>query len=75
MKQRPTCAVWTAPPLYASSTAFFTTHGLAAANIEPLHGDIAGAFRLRLDDYRDLFTVQDDAMRSFDVRNRREAYR
>jgi mRNA interferase RelE/StbE len=44
-------------------------------NIEPLHGDMAGAFRLRLGDYRVLFALQDDVMRIFGVRNRREAYR
>jgi mRNA interferase RelE/StbE len=44
-------------------------------NIEPLHGDMASAFRLRLGDYRVLFTLQDDAMRIFGVRHRREAYR
>ena len=44
-------------------------------NIEPLHGDMAGAFRLRLGDYRVLFTLQDDALRIFGVRHRREAYR
>jgi mRNA-degrading endonuclease RelE of RelBE toxin-antitoxin system len=44
-------------------------------NIEPLHGDMAGSFRLRLGDYRVLFTLEDNSMRIFGVRNRREAYR
>jgi mRNA-degrading endonuclease RelE of RelBE toxin-antitoxin system len=44
-------------------------------NVEPLHGDMTGSFRLRLGDYRVLFSLQDDAMRIFGVRHRREAYR
>ena len=36
---------------------------------------MTGAFRLRLGDYRVLFSLQDDAMRIFGLRNRREAYR
>ncbi|MEO7653082.1 MAG: type II toxin-antitoxin system RelE/ParE family toxin [Bryobacteraceae bacterium] len=44
-------------------------------NVEPLHGDMAGSFRLRLGDYRVLFTLQENTMRIFGVRNRREAYR
>jgi mRNA interferase RelE/StbE len=44
-------------------------------NIEPLHGEMTGAFRLRLGDHRVLFSLQDDAMRILCVRNRREAYR
>jgi len=44
-------------------------------NVEPLHGDMAGSFRLRLGDYRILFTLQENTMRIFGVRNRREAYR
>ena len=43
--------------------------------VEPLHGDMAGAFRLRLGDYRVLFTLEDSAMRIFGVRHRSEAYR
>ena len=46
-----------------------------SGNVNTLHGDLAGAFRLRLSDYRVLFTLQDGAMRIFGVRNRREAYR
>jgi mRNA-degrading endonuclease RelE of RelBE toxin-antitoxin system len=44
-------------------------------NVEPLHGDMTGSFRLRLGDYRVLFSLQDGAMRIFGVRNRREVYR
>ena len=41
----------------------------------PLHGDMAGSFRLRLGDYRVLFTLEENVMRIFGVRNLREAYR
>ena len=44
-------------------------------NVEPLHGDMTGSFRLRLGDYRVLFSLQDDALRIFGVRHRRQAYR
>jgi mRNA-degrading endonuclease RelE of RelBE toxin-antitoxin system len=37
--------------------------------------DLAGLLRLRIGDYRVQFTIQDDAMRIFGVRHRREAYR
>ena len=36
-----------------------------AGDVTSLHGDLAGAFRLRLGDYRVLFTLQDDTMRIF----------
>jgi mRNA-degrading endonuclease RelE of RelBE toxin-antitoxin system len=39
------------------------------------HGDMAGAFRLRLGDYRVLFTLQDDAVQILSVRHRSEAFR
>ena len=44
-------------------------------NVKPLHGDMAGSFRLRLGDYRVLFTLQADSMRIFGVRHRSQAYR
>jgi mRNA interferase RelE/StbE len=44
-------------------------------NVRPLHGDMAGCFRLRLGDYRVLFTLGDDSMFIFGVRHRSEAYR
>ena len=44
-------------------------------DVEPLHGDMSGAFRLRLGDYRVLFGLHNDAMRIFGVRHRSEAYR
>jgi mRNA interferase RelE/StbE len=44
-------------------------------DVAPLHGDMAGSFRLRLGDYRVLFTLEDNVMRIFGVRHRSEAYR
>lgn len=44
-----------------------------AGNVAPLHGPLVGAFRLG--DYRVIFTLEDNTMRIFAVRNRREAYR
>jgi mRNA interferase RelE/StbE len=46
-----------------------------AGDVNTLHGDMAGAFRLRLGDYRVLFTLEKDAMRILGVRHRSEAYR
>jgi mRNA interferase RelE/StbE len=46
-----------------------------AGDVTALHGDMAGAFRLRLGDYRVLFTFEENAMRIFGVRHRSEAYR
>jgi len=36
---------------------------------------MAGAFRLRIGDYRVLFTLFEDSLRIFGVRHRSEAYR
>ena len=44
-------------------------------DVSPLHGDMAGSFRLRLGDYRVLFGLHEAAMRIFGVRHRSEAYR
>ncbi|HXP83219.1 MAG TPA: type II toxin-antitoxin system RelE/ParE family toxin [Bryobacteraceae bacterium] len=44
-------------------------------NVRPLHGDLAGSFRLRIGDYRVLFTLENGTMRIFGVRHRSEAYR
>jgi mRNA interferase RelE/StbE len=44
-------------------------------DIKPLHGELADAFRLRVGEYRVLFTLDNDAMRIFGVRHRSEAYR
>jgi mRNA interferase RelE/StbE len=46
-----------------------------AGDVNTLHGDLAGAFRLRLGDYRVLFTLEENTMRIFGVRHRSEAYR
>jgi mRNA-degrading endonuclease RelE of RelBE toxin-antitoxin system len=46
-----------------------------AGDVNTLHGDMAGSFRLRLGDYRVLFTLEDNAMRIYGVRHRSEAYR
>jgi mRNA-degrading endonuclease RelE of RelBE toxin-antitoxin system len=46
-----------------------------AGNVAPLHGEMAGSFRLRIGDYRVLFSLHEDAMRIFGVRHRSEAYR
>jgi len=46
-----------------------------SGDLTVLHGDMAGASRLRLGDYRVLFTLQDDTVRIFGVRHRSEAYR
>ena len=51
----------------------FARTGSGDANT--LHGDMAGAFRLRLGDYRVLFTLEQNAVRIFGVRHRSEAYR
>ncbi len=45
-----------------------------AGDVNTLHGDMAGAFRLRIGDYRVLFTLEEDVMRIFGVRHRSEAY-
>ena len=44
-------------------------------DIEPLHGEMSGSFRLRIGSYRVLFSRHDDAMRIYGVRHRSEAYR
>jgi mRNA-degrading endonuclease RelE of RelBE toxin-antitoxin system len=42
---------------------------------QPLHGEMAGSFRLRVGNYRVLFALVDNTMRIFGVRHRSEAYR
>jgi mRNA-degrading endonuclease RelE of RelBE toxin-antitoxin system len=44
-----------------------------AGDVNTLHGDLAGAFRLRLGDYRVLFTLEEEVMRIFGVRHRSKA--
>jgi mRNA interferase RelE/StbE len=46
-----------------------------AGDVNTLHGELAGAFRLRIGDYRVLFTLEDNAMWIFEVSHRSEAYR
>jgi mRNA-degrading endonuclease RelE of RelBE toxin-antitoxin system len=46
-----------------------------SGDVTALHGDMAGAARLRVGDYRVLFTLEQNAMRIFGVRHRSEAYR
>jgi mRNA-degrading endonuclease RelE of RelBE toxin-antitoxin system len=46
-----------------------------SGSVTTLHGDMAGAFRLRLGDYRVLFTLERKVMRIFGVRHRSGAYR
>ena len=46
-----------------------------SGDVTALHGGMAGAFRLRLGDYRVLFTLHEDTMRIFGLRHRSEAYR
>jgi mRNA interferase RelE/StbE len=44
-------------------------------DVEPLHGEMAGSFRLRIGDYRVLFSRRDNVMQIFGVRHRSEVYR
>ena len=46
-----------------------------AGDLKTLHGDMAGSFRLRLGDYRLLFTLEQNTIRVFGVRHRSGAYR
>jgi mRNA interferase RelE/StbE len=46
-----------------------------AGDVTPLHGELAGAFRLRCGDYRVLFSLVEDCVRIFGVRHRSGAYR
>jgi mRNA interferase RelE/StbE len=46
-----------------------------SGDVKALRGDMAGAIRLRLGDYRVLFALQKDTMRIFGVRHRSQAYR
>jgi mRNA-degrading endonuclease RelE of RelBE toxin-antitoxin system len=42
--------------------------------MEVLQGDLAPGLRLRLGDYRVLFSLKNDVMRIFGVRHRSQAY-
>jgi len=74
MKLGPMCAASTSP-----GDAHLRRHPPLCperrCDIEPLHGEMAGAFRLRVGDYRVLFAQVDNTMRIFGVRHRSEAYR
>jgi hypothetical protein len=75
MKPRRTSVLWIVqPPLHIFDGVLrFARTG--SGDVNALHGDMAGAFRLRIGDYRLLFTLEDDGMRLFGVRHRSEAYR
>ena len=62
----------TAMRIFEGAFRFARTGG---GDVSALHGDLAGAFRLRLGDYRVLFTLEGESMRIFGVRHRSEAYR
>ena len=61
--------------MFARWTILIPLRHTGCGDVNALRGDMAGAFRLRLGDYRVLFTPEDDAMRIFGVRHRSEAYR
>lgn len=44
-------------------------------DVSPLHGGLAGYFRLRVGDYRVFFQLEDDVMRIAAVLHRSQAYR
>ena len=46
-----------------------------AGDLAALHGELASGFRLRVGDYRVLFTFQRATISIFGVRHRSEAYR
>jgi mRNA interferase RelE/StbE len=46
-----------------------------SSDVKPLHGELSDALRLRVGEYRVLFTLEDGSMRIFGVRHRSEAYR
>jgi mRNA interferase RelE/StbE len=46
-----------------------------SGDVTALQGDLAGAFRLRVGNYRVLFKLQQNSVRIFGVRHRSEAYR
>ena len=62
----------TAMRLFEGTLHFART---GSGDVNALHGDMAGAFRLRLGDYRVLFTLERNVMRIFGVRHRSQAYR
>ena len=75
MRPRLTYALWTAPsPCVCSrDSPHFARTG--SGDVNALHGEMAGTFRLRVGDYRVLFTLEENTMRIFGVRHRSAAYR
>lgn len=62
MKPRPAFAPWTSLQPCAYSKGFSASPAPARATVNALHGHLAGSFRLRLGDYRVLFTLQDERL-------------
>ena len=58
--------------LFAGILHYARTGG---GDVTSLHGELAGGLRLRLGDYRIMFTLDQQYMRIFGVRHRSEAYR
>ena len=44
-------------------------------DVKQLHGDLAGQWRLRIGDYRLVFTLSGETLRVHSVRHRYQAYR
>jgi mRNA-degrading endonuclease RelE of RelBE toxin-antitoxin system len=51
----------------------FTRSG--SGEVRPLHGPLAGSFRLRVGDHRILFKLRGNVVQIFGVRHRSKAYR
>jgi len=62
----------TAMRIFEGILHYATTGG---GDVSPLHGDMVGSFRLRVGDYRVLFSLHEGVMRIFGVRHRSGAYR
>lgn len=62
----------TAMRVFEGILHYATTGG---GDVLPLRGDMAGSLRLRIGDYRVLFSLHESSMRIFGVRHRSEAYR
>lgn len=61
----------TAMRIFAGILHFARTGG---GDVTNLHGELAGGLRLRLGDYRVLFSLEQRSMRIFCVSHRSEAY-
>jgi mRNA interferase RelE/StbE len=62
----------TAMRVFAGILQFART---GSGDVRTLHGEMAGSLRLRLGDYRVLFTLEENSMRIFGVRHRSDVYR